>query len=62
MRDAIRSLATELLTIQATGDYERARAPLEKYGISTPEIESVIARLRDIPVDITPVFPTAGEK
>jgi Peptidase family M49 len=62
MKDAIRSLATELLTIQATGDYERARAPLEKYGISTPEIESVIARLRDIPVDITPVFPTAGEK
>jgi hypothetical protein len=29
--------------------------------VSTPEIESVTARLKDIPVDITPYFPAAGE-
>jgi hypothetical protein len=61
MRDGVRTLATELLTIQATGDYARAQALLAKYGVSTPEIESVIAKLTDIPVDITPVFPAAGE-
>ena len=61
MRDGVRSLATELLTIQATGDYARAQRLLAKYGVSTPEIESVIARLTDIPVDITPVFTAAGE-
>lgn len=62
MREGVRSLATELLTIEATGDFGRAQTLLEKYGKSTPEIESVNARLKDIPVDITPVFAAAGEK
>jgi hypothetical protein len=62
MREGIRSLATELLTLQATGDYARAQRLLTKYGTSTPEIESVVAKLKDIPVDITPVFSAAGEK
>ena len=61
-REAIRSLANELLMIEATGDYGRGKALLEKYGRSTPEIQSVIARLTDIPVDIWPVFLAAGER
>jgi len=61
-REGIRTLATELLTIEATGDFNRANALLEKYGRSTPEMQSVIAKLTDIPVDITPVFPAAGEQ
>ncbi len=61
-REAIRSLASELLMIEATGDYGRGKALLEKYGRSTAEIQSVIARLSDIPVDITPVFVGAGEQ
>jgi hypothetical protein len=60
-REGIEALATELLTLQATGDYARAQRLLTKYGVSTPEIESVNQRLTDIPVDITPVFPAAGE-
>jgi hypothetical protein len=62
MREAVRSLAAELLMIEATGDYDRARRLLEQYGKSTAEIEGVIARLRDIPVDIRPVFAAAGER
>lgn len=61
-REGIRTLATELLTIEATGDYDRARRLLDKYGVSNREMESVIEKLKDIPVDITPVFPAAGEK
>jgi hypothetical protein len=61
MRPAMQSLVTELLMIEATGDYARAQRLLSKYGVSTPEIESVTARLKDIPVDITPYFPAAGE-
>jgi hypothetical protein len=61
-REAVRTLATELLTIQATGDYARAQRLLAKYGVSNPEIEGVIAKMKDIPVDITPVFAAAGEK
>jgi len=62
MRSGIESLANELLMLQATGDYARAQRLLTKYGVSTPEIESTTAKLTDIPVDITPVFPAAGEK
>ncbi|MEO8349713.1 MAG: peptidase, partial [Acidobacteriota bacterium] len=61
-REAIRSLANELLMIEATGDYARGKALLEEYGKATPEIEAVIAKLTDIPVDITPVFVAAGER
>ncbi len=61
-KDAVRDLATELLTIEATGDYARAKALLDKYGKETPEMQTVTAALKDIPVDITPVFPAAGEK
>ena len=58
----MRGLATELLTIEATGDYNRASALLAKYGHSTPEIDAVNRGLSDIPIDFTPVFPAAGER
>jgi hypothetical protein len=60
--EGVKSLSTELLTIEATGDYARANALLEKYAKVTPEIEQINARLNDIPVDITPVFTGAGEQ
>jgi len=58
---AIRDLATELLMIQATGDYERAATFLGTYGVATPAILEAIARLSDVPVDIRPLFPQADE-
>jgi len=60
--DGVKSLSTELLTIEATGDFNRATALLEKYGRITPEIEGINKSLNDIPVDITPVFTGAGER
>jgi hypothetical protein len=61
-REAVRSLSEELLMIEATGDAARARKLLADYGKDTPEIDGVNARLKDIPVDIAPVFVAAGEK
>jgi hypothetical protein len=61
-REAVKSLANELLSIEATGDLARAQKLLDRYAKSTPEITAVIGRLNDIPVDITPVFAAAGEK
>ena len=48
--------------IEATGDFQRAERLLEKYGVTNAEINGVIESLKGIPVDIAPVFPTAGEK
>jgi hypothetical protein len=61
-REAVRSLANELLMIEATGDFARAEKLLAAYGKLTPEMERINARLKDIPVDIAPVYPAAGEK
>ena len=60
--DGVKSLSTELLTIEATGDFDRAQRLLNKYGVVNDEINAVNAKLTDIPVDITPVFPAAGEQ
>jgi hypothetical protein len=61
-REAVKSLANELLLIEATGDYDRADRLLKKYVVSTREMEEMIPRLKDIPVDISPVYAGAGEK
>ncbi|MEP6993100.1 MAG: peptidase [Acidobacteriota bacterium] len=61
-RQAVRSLGNELLMIEATGDYARASRLLKKYARSNPEMERINARLKDIPVDIAPVYVAAGEK
>ncbi len=61
-REGVRSLAHELLMIQALGDYARGKKLLDTYGVSNAEIAAALPRLADIPVDITPVFPAAGEK
>ena len=60
-REAVRTLATELLEIEATGDFERARKLLDRYGKATPEITATTGKLTDIPVDIKPVYTFAGE-
>jgi hypothetical protein len=50
-----RELATEILTIQATGDYERAGRFLEQYGSEVrPEMRTAVARLSGVPVDVLP--------
>ena len=56
MEEAVRSLASEILTLQAEGDYERAGEILEQYGVMRPEIEAAVERLEDVPVDIRPRY------
>ncbi len=60
--DGVKSLATELLTIEATGDFDRAQRLLSRYGVVSDEINSINSKLADIPVDIAPVFTAAGEQ
>ena len=60
-RKAVESLAHEILMIQAVGDYEAGKKLLATYGVETDEIRSVNERLKDLPVDLRPVFTAAGE-
>ena len=60
IRQAVRDLARDLLTIEATGDYAAAKAMLETLGVLRPELQRALDGLKDIPTDIEPVFVSAG--
>jgi len=58
-RKAVEKLSRELLTLQATGDYEGGKRLLERMVVLRPEVQAVLGRLEGVPVDIRPVFVTA---
>jgi hypothetical protein len=60
-KSAIRALDYDLLTIEATGDYARAKRLLDELGVIRPEMQKTLNSLSDIPVDIEPIFATANE-
>ena len=47
--------------IQAEGDYDGAKAILDRLAVIRPETQRVLDRLEDVPVDIEPRFVTAEE-
>ncbi len=59
IKAAVEALTHDLLTVEATGDYQGAKRMLE-LAVIRPEIQKTIDRLADIPTDIDPVFVTAG--
>ncbi len=61
IKDAVTALTAELLTIQAEGSYEKAKAILDRLAVIRPETQRVLDRLADVPVDIEPRFVTAQE-
>ena len=59
VKDAVRKLTSEILTIQAQGDYGKAKAMLEKYAVIRPVMQKALDRLGGVPVDIEPRYPLA---
>jgi Peptidase family M49 len=59
IKDAVRKLTGELLTIEAEGSYEKAKAMLDKYALIRPAMRKALDKLTDVPVDIEPNFPLA---
>ena len=59
MKAAVRKLDHELLTIEAEGSYDKAKAILDKYSLIRPEMKGALDRLVEVPVDIEPIFPLA---
>jgi Peptidase family M49 len=58
-KEGVRKLTHELLTIEAEGSYDKARAILEKYAVIRPPMKSAFDKLSNVPVDIEPIFPLA---
>ena len=56
MPKSIRSLARELLEIEATGDYEGSVRLAEKYGKVGRDVRATLKRLEDLPIAIEPIY------
>jgi len=58
VKQAVAGLTTEIMTIQATGDYARGKALMEKLVVIRPAVKTMLDRLGGVPVDIRPTFAT----
>ena len=56
VKAGVAGLTTEIMTIQATGDYARGKALLERLMVIRPMVTTMLNRLNDVPVDIEPRF------
>ncbi len=61
IRDAVAALTHDLLTLEAEGQYAGAQELLQRMAVVRPEVQRVVDRLADVPVDIEPNFVTATE-
>ncbi len=59
VKEAVRKLTHELLTLEAEGSYDKAKAILDKYALIRPPMKQALDKLKEVPVDIEPVFPLA---
>ena len=60
IKAVVRDLTHDLLTIEATGDYEGARKMLADTGSMRPNVSAALEKLKDLPTDIEPLFTTAN--
>ncbi len=56
IKDAVTKLTGEILTLQAEGSYEKAKALCDRFGIIHPAMQKALDKLSNIPVDIEPEF------
>ncbi|UGQ45325.1 dipeptidyl-peptidase 3 family protein [Massilia endophytica] len=59
IKQAVMDLDREFLTIEATGDYAAAKAMMAKYVVIRPDVQKALDKMKSVPNDIRPSFPTA---
>jgi len=61
VKAGIEGLTREIMTIQAEGDYAKAKAMGERLGVVRQPVQRVLDKLTAVPVDIEPRFVTARQ-
>ena len=56
IKQAVRKLTGDLLTLEAEGSYAKAKSIIEKYAVVRPLMKKGLDKLGSIPIDIEPVF------
>jgi len=59
IKQNVLDLTRDLMTMQAVGDYAAAKQLMEKLAVVRPQTQTVLDRLKGVPVDIEPRFVTA---
>ena len=60
-KTAVRQLTRDLMTLQARGDYAGVKQLFDRSVVIRPDVQRVIDKLANVPVDIAPRFVTAEE-
>jgi hypothetical protein len=58
MTAAITALTREIMTLQAEGSYQKAKALIDRLGNVRPPVQAVLDKLTNVPVDIEPNYAT----
>ena len=61
IKEGVTTLTRDIMTIQAEGDYAKAKALGERLGVVRPPVQRALDKLMSIPVDIEPRFTTAAQ-
>ena len=61
IKQNVLDLTRDLMTMQAVGDYAAAKQMMEKLAVVRPQTQTVMDRLKGVPVDIEPRFVTAEQ-
>jgi hypothetical protein len=59
IKPGVEALTRQIMTLQATGDYAGAKQLLDKMAVVRPEVQRILDRLTEVPVDIAPRFVSA---
>ncbi len=57
LEQAIADLTRDIVILEAHGNYDAAKAFLEKYAKTDDAFSAAVKRLGNIPVDIQPIYP-----
>ena len=57
IKGAVRDLVHDLLEVEATGDYARAKKMLDELSVIRPAMAKALDKLKDLPTDIEPIRP-----
>jgi hypothetical protein len=62
IKEGVIGLTHDIMTIQAAGDYEKAKALGDRLGVVRPPVQRLLDKLAaEVPVDIEPIYTTADE-
>ncbi|MBM3817838.1 MAG: hypothetical protein FJW14_02295 [Acidimicrobiia bacterium] len=61
IRQNVIGLTRDIMTLQAVGDYNAAKQMIDTLAVIRPDVQKVLDRLTDVPVDIEPRFVTAEQ-